>query len=79
MPDDQYAKFLLAVKEVVTLLKKWLKVERIWIVVEGLQVDHAHIKLYPFRWGKSFQGGFAGSEMAKLDDLQRLAEEIKNA
>lgn len=79
MPDDQYSRFLLAVKKVVTLLKKWLQVERIWIIVEGMQVDHAHIKLYPFRGGKSFQWGYTGSEMAKLEDLQNLAEKIKNA
>ena len=78
MPDDQYSRFLLAVKEVIALLKKWLKVERIGIVVEWLEVDHAHIKLYPFRWGKSFEGGLAGKEMANGENLQKLAEEIKN-
>ena len=78
MPDDQYTRLLLATKEVIAVMKKWLWVERIWIVVEGLQVDHAHIKLYPFRNGKSFEAGFVGSEMAKWEDLQKVAEEIKN-
>lgn len=79
MPDDQYSRFFLAVKEVITSLKKWLWVERIGIVVEGLEVDHAHVKLYPFREGKSFDGGLAGKEMANGEDLQRVAEEIRNS
>jgi len=79
MPNDQYSRFLLAVKEVVALLRKWLQVERIWIVVEGMQVDHAHIKLYPFRGWKSFEGGLIGSEMAKEEDLQTLANQIRNS
>ncbi|PJA47864.1 MAG: diadenosine tetraphosphate hydrolase [candidate division SR1 bacterium CG_4_9_14_3_um_filter_40_9] len=79
MPNDQYSRFLLAVKEVVALLRKGLQVERIGIVVEGMQVDHAHIKLYPFRGGKSFEGGLIGSEMAKEEDLQTLANQIRNS
>jgi len=78
MPDDKYSRFLLAVKEVISLLKKWLQVERIWMIMEGSQVNHAHIKLYPFRDENSFKGGHSGSEMAKLEELQALAEEIKN-
>jgi len=78
MDNETYSRFMLAVKEVVALLKKWLSVERIVIVLEGLQVDHAHVKLYPFRWWKSFEGGTIGEEMAQLEDLQKITEEINS-
>lgn len=47
MPDDMYSNFLLAAKKVANILKKSLKVERIAMIIEGMGVSHAHIKLYP--------------------------------
>ena len=48
------------------------------MVVEGMEVDHGHVKLYPFWEGKSFVGGFAGTTMAPLEDLQQIAQEIQS-
>jgi len=45
-----YSKYLLATKEVAGLLKKWLKINRVTMVMEGMWVDHLHIKLYPLHW-----------------------------
>lgn len=50
MPDDVYSRYMLAVKEVVWLLKKWLWVHRVWVVMEWMGVHHAHVKLYPMHW-----------------------------
>jgi diadenosine tetraphosphate (Ap4A) HIT family hydrolase len=47
MPDDEYKNFMLAAKKVAKLLDKGLKVQRTALVMEGLGVNHAHIKLYP--------------------------------
>jgi diadenosine tetraphosphate (Ap4A) HIT family hydrolase len=47
MPDDVLCRFFLAAKEVSKLLEKGLKVQRVSVVVEGMGVNHAHIKLYP--------------------------------
>jgi len=47
MPDKAYYKIMLAAKKVAKLLEKGLKVQRIAIVMEGLGVNHVHIKLYP--------------------------------
>ena len=77
MDSDIYSLFLLSTKKVVTLLKTWLWVERIGMVVEWLQVPHAHIKLYPFRWGKSFEGGLTGHSITDIHELQKLANHIK--
>lgn len=55
MDDAIYTELMRATKTVVELMKKGLGVERIGMVVEGLQVPHAHVKLYPFREGKSFE------------------------
>lgn len=47
MPDKVYSEFFIAAKKVSRLLEKGLKVKRVALVMEGLGVNHAHIKLYP--------------------------------
>ncbi len=47
MPEQIYKEFLLVAKNVANLLKQKLNVERVFMVIEGLDVNHAHIKLYP--------------------------------
>lgn len=47
MPEDVYTRLLLATKKVVKILEKGLGVHRVAMVMEGLGVNHVHIKLYP--------------------------------
>ena len=47
MPNKDYGELMLASKKVAKLLEKKLKVKRVAIVMEGLGVNHVHIKLYP--------------------------------
>jgi len=47
MPDDVYQRLMLAGKEVSLLLDKKLKTQRTALVMEGMGIDHAHLKLYP--------------------------------
>ncbi|MBI4239608.1 HIT domain-containing protein [Candidatus Uhrbacteria bacterium] len=47
MPDDVYSRFLNAAKTVGKILEKGLAVQRVAMVIEGMGVNHAHIKLYP--------------------------------
>ncbi len=47
MPEKDYLNLMMAAKKVAKLLEKKLKVKRVAIVMEGLGVNHVHIKLYP--------------------------------
>lgn len=47
MPDDIYQRFTLSSKNVAKILEKALGVRRVAMVMEGMGVNHAHIKLYP--------------------------------
>jgi diadenosine tetraphosphate (Ap4A) HIT family hydrolase len=47
MPDKNYKELMMAAKGVAKILEKKLKVKRVAIVMEGLGVNHVHIKLYP--------------------------------
>lgn len=47
MPEKEYSELMIATKKVAKVLKKGLDVNRVAIVMEGLGVNHVHIKLYP--------------------------------
>ena len=56
MPDNDYQDLMSASKNVSDILKKGLNVNRVALVMEGMGVDHAHIKLYPlYGIGKEFK------------------------
>ena len=52
MPEQAYKNFLLAAQKTANLLKQKFNAKRVFMVVEGLDVDHAHIKLYPVQGEK---------------------------
>jgi len=47
MADPDYSKLMLAAKKVALLLDRKLGVKRTALVMEGMGIDHAHVKLYP--------------------------------
>lgn len=47
MKNKDYSELLLISKKVGTLLEKALHVKRVALVVEGMGVNHVHVKLYP--------------------------------
>ena len=47
MPDNIYLEFMTATKKIAKMLEKGLDVTRVAMVMEGLGINHAHIKLYP--------------------------------
>ena len=61
MPEEDYKKLMIASRKVAKLLIKGLKVKRVSFVMEGMGVNHIHVKLYPLHglkekftemWGK---------------------------
>ena len=47
MPNAAYQRFMLATKKVARILERGLDVKRVAMVMEGMGINHAHIKLYP--------------------------------
>lgn len=47
MDNKIYKKLMIASKKVAKILEKGLKVQRVAMVMEGMGINHAHIKLYP--------------------------------
>ena len=74
--DDLIARYFQTAKKVANILKKWLNVDRVWIAVEGLEVNHAHIKLYPFYDWVWFANWIWSWPQASIEELQKIADEI---
>lgn len=56
MPDDVFTRMLLASKKLGKHIDKKLGVERTALVMEGMGVNHVHVKLYPLHGlGKDFK------------------------
>jgi diadenosine tetraphosphate (Ap4A) HIT family hydrolase len=47
MPEKEYKDLMGAAKKVAKLLDKKLKVQRTSMIMEGMGINHVHIKLYP--------------------------------
>jgi len=87
MPEKEYVNLMVAAKKVTKLLEKGLGVKRVSIVMEGLGVNHVHIKLYPVygldekfqeMWGKDkvYFDKYQGYISTQLGP-QKTTEELK--
>ncbi|MBI4021567.1 MAG: HIT family protein [Candidatus Aenigmarchaeota archaeon] len=77
LPESRYLAFLAAARTVGTLLERALQVPRVILLAEGLEVPHAHLKLYPLPAGRPFVAG--GGKKADPAALQDLAGRIRAA
>ncbi|MDD2537146.1 MAG: HIT domain-containing protein [Candidatus Absconditabacteria bacterium] len=80
LDTEIYEPLLSATKEVVELLKKGLAVPRVAMVLEGLEVPHLHVKLYPL-YADRTEVGFstASGPQADMEELGALQVQINNA
>lgn len=77
--DKVLCELQVAAKKVATALKKSLHVERVAQVIEGLGVNHIHIKLYPLY---DLSEGYITTELGEnreMGELKDLADKIRQA
>ena len=77
LPDSEYSALFLATKRVAEKLKMGLGVSRVLQVLEGLGVNHAHLKLFPVI-DDEHEGGLVplGSKAGELE-LKEMADKIR--
>ncbi len=79
LPDDDYQALMETVKKVARRMREVFPGKRIGVQIEGLDVAHAHVKLFPFTTGEQFrakpndQGEPDHAGLAKIAD--KLAQE----
>jgi histidine triad (HIT) family protein len=79
MPSKPYKDLMIAAKGVAKILKKKLKVNRVALVIEGLGVNHIHVKLYPIYPSNESEGYITtkvGPETSN-EELNKVANRIR--
>jgi histidine triad (HIT) family protein len=79
MPDKPYKELMIAAKKVAKLLKKKLKIIKVAIVIEGLGVNHIHVKLYPIYKSNEVEGYITTQlgPQKSAEELNKIAEKIR--
>jgi histidine triad (HIT) family protein len=78
LPRVEYKNFLLATKKAAKFLERGLRADKVFMVAEGLDVNHAHIKLYPY-FNKSpvFPNlGIKAGASKSIEELKKVATKI---
>lgn len=78
MPRVEYKNFMLATKKAAKFLERGLRADKVFMVAEGLEVNHVHIKLYPY-FNKSpvFPNlGIRPGQNKPIEELKKVATKI---
>lgn len=77
--DETYKKLMLVAKKIAKAIDKALKPVKTGLVVEGLELDHIHIKLYPLS-REGFKHYTEPLEPRPSDkEMREIAEKIKKS
>ena len=73
MPDKPYKDLMIAAKKAAKLLKKKLRVIKVASVIEGLGVNHIHVKLYPI-YPSNEKEGYITTQLGPQKSPEELNE-----
>lgn len=80
LDDETYSHIFKVAKKIALASDKALKPKRTCLAIEGFEVPHVHIKIYPVHDTSRGLGPYlASGEMADDEELASLAEKIKAA
>ena len=78
LPDKEYSHLFMVAKKIATASDKVFNAVRSCIVVEGFEVPHVHIKIYPMATADRNIGSVMTEQAEKSDEeLQVMADKLK--
>jgi len=75
--NETYCKIMLAAKKVVKAVDKAMKPLKTGLMVEGLELEHVHIKIFPL--DETGFSNYPGKIEVSKEELEEIAEKIKNS
>ncbi|MDO8515476.1 MAG: HIT family protein [bacterium] len=78
MPDDLLSKMHVFVKQTALKIDKTLGSFRCVQIMEGFDVNHAHIKLFPCYKDSMYEAKYEGEDMVNPEELKKVADIIRN-
>ncbi len=79
LSDEELGRMHQFAKKVALTINQALGSFRTIQVMEGFEVPHAHLKLFPVYEGKKYDCSYEGKEQANRDELKIVAEKIRKA
>lgn len=80
LPDEDYSHLFMIAKKIAQASDKAFGTIRSCIVVEGFEVPHVHIKIYPMSSTDKNLGSVITEQKEKTDEeLEKQADELKSA
>lgn len=76
MPEDEMLELCRAARQVAQIIDKALGSERTVMLVEGLGVNHVHVKLYPVKRAEGEGGLVPVGARAGQEELEKIAKLI---
>src|SRR3989344_3934934 len=76
MPEKEYVEIMKVARKLGKQLDKALGADRTCLVLEGLEIDHAHVRLHPYYKGKPFTI-LPGSWQAPHELLKKTGDRIR--
>lgn len=73
--DETYCKLMLTAKKIIKAVDKTVKPKKTGLLVEGLEVEHVHIKLFPF--SENGLKDYTKTIQLSKEEMQEIAEKIK--
>lgn len=75
LDEETYSAYLLAAKQLVEPIRRAMGSKKVGLVIEGLEIPHAHIKLVPI--SEAGDLAQANAREASQDELAMIAEKIR--
>ena len=75
MNEEDYKQLLSAARKVARKMKEVLKPRIVALIIEGLDVPHVHVKLYPLQEGQYL--GIPMGKKASESELKNLSNKLK--
>ena len=77
LSDEELSRMHVFAKSVALILNKALGSYRTIQVMEGFEIPHAHIKLFPVYQDQKYDCSFEGKVQASPEELKKIAEKIR--
>lgn len=79
LPDEDYEAVMKAVKKISVKMREVFPDKRIAVMIEGLDVPHAHVKMFPFATAGEFRALPNTTTEPNHPALAQMAEKLKIA
>jgi histidine triad (HIT) family protein len=77
LPDEDYQALMMAVKKISLKMREVFPDKRIAVQIEGLDVPHVHVKLFPFASADEFRAVPNTNTEPNHPALAQMAEKLK--